>query len=441
MKKVDRSQYSLQLKSRLKLNLDKISYKIAQQEVSEQSNIEDLINSKRFSLQDFKPVHPQRYLGKGTYGEVTLAIHKPSNILCALKSIKLKSSNDPAAVFIENEIKIHSSLHHPNIIQLYGRIETKQGIVLVLEYADSGNLFCMLKKNIKLNEIKAYDYFVNICEGIRYLHEKNLIHRDLKPENILLTKEGSVKICDFGWCTKGSVSKSTFCGTLDYMAPEIISGQSYNNKIDIWALGVLLYEMIQGSSPVYIIGKQEKSNKTAGLINFSSNFSQSAKKLIEKMLAEDPNKRPTIHEIFEDKWMLRYSLDKSDLEKGVSINESEGQVADDIACKRTVDYYESKLGRNYPVSYRRRRIASTIIDQNTLNTILSLSVPYSADAVGESIIETKSQTRLKLTITDDDIKNRERELQDLQRKLETPILRLTKSKSFYAKVLDALKLS
>ena len=225
------------------------------------------------------------------------------------------------------------------------------------------------------------------------------------------------------------------------MAPEIISGQSYNNKIDIWALGVLLYEMIQGSSPVYIIGKQEKSNKTAGLINFSSNFSQSAKKLIEKMLAEDPNKRPTIHEIFEDKWMLRYSLDKSDLEKGVSINESEGQVADDIACKRTVDYYESKLGRNYPVSYRRRRIASTIIDQNTLNTILSLSVPYSADAVGESIIETKSQTRLKLTITDDDIKNRERELQDLQRKLETPILRLTKSKSFYAKVLDALKLS
>ena len=345
------------------------------------------------------------------------------------------------ARFIENEIKIHSSLHHPNIIQLYGRIETKQGIILVLEYADNGNLFCMLKKNIKLREIKAYHYFANICEGIRYLHEKNLIHRDIKPENILLNKGGSVKICDFGWSTRGDTSRSTYCGTLAYMAPEIINGCSYTNKVDIWALGVLLYEMIQGSTSFLSPRKHEKIQRTADSINFSSNFSHSARKLIEKLLDEDPSKRATIQEVFEHEWMLRYSLDQSDLEKGMALRQSEGHAINGNVGMQKVDYYESKLSKNYPVSYKRRRIASAQIDQETINNILDVSDNYGTCMFEQSNIETTRQSKRTLAISEVDIKEREKELQVLQRRLEGPTPRIVKNTSFYKKILTALNLN
>jgi len=119
-----------------------------------------------------------------------------------------------------------------------------------LEYASSGTLFNLIKKKKNLDEKTAFHYFIQTSAADIFLHENNLVHRDLKPENILIDENNNIKLCDFGWCVELSMgNRVTFCGTYEYMAPEIIKEKPYNQGIDIWSLGILLYELIHGYSP------------------------------------------------------------------------------------------------------------------------------------------------------------------------------------------------
>ncbi len=120
-----------------------------------------------------------------------------------------------------------------------------------MEYADNGSLFQYLRKKRKFSESESFVYFFQTCLGIDYLHKKSIIHRDLKPENLLLDRERNIKLCDFGWSAEASVQqkRTTFCGTIDYMAPEMIKNQAHDHTLDIWCLGVLLYEMVHGFAP------------------------------------------------------------------------------------------------------------------------------------------------------------------------------------------------
>jgi serine/threonine protein kinase len=119
-----------------------------------------------------------------------------------------------------------------------------------MDYVNGGTLFNLIKKSKGLDEKIAFKYFINASAAINFLHENNMVHRDVKPENLLLDENGVVKLCDFGWCVELDVgARSTFCGTYEYMAPEIINESPYNNSIDVWSLGVLLYELLHGYSP------------------------------------------------------------------------------------------------------------------------------------------------------------------------------------------------
>jgi len=119
-----------------------------------------------------------------------------------------------------------------------------------MEYVNGGTLFNLIKKSKGLDEKIAFKYFINSAAAINFLHENNMVHRDVKPENLLIDENGVVKLCDFGWCVElGLGARSTFCGTYEYMAPEIINESPYNNSIDVWSLGVLLYELLHGYSP------------------------------------------------------------------------------------------------------------------------------------------------------------------------------------------------
>jgi len=110
----------------------------------------------------------------------------------------------------------------------------------------------LIKKSKGIDEKSAFKYFIETASAILFLHTNDLIHRDLKPENILLDENNNVKLCDFGWCVElkeDDAPRKTFCGTYEYMAPEIVKETPYDKSVDIWSLGILLYELLHGYSP------------------------------------------------------------------------------------------------------------------------------------------------------------------------------------------------
>ena len=148
-----------------------------------------------------------------------------------------------------HEISIHLKLLHENIARLYSYYEDESAFYLIMEYAEKGTLFNLIQNSKGLSEEKAFKYFIQVANAIYYLHSNNLMHRDLKPENCLIDNYDNIKLCDFGWTVECNNKRVTFCGTYEYMAPEIIKELPYTNMIDVWSLGVLLYELIHSYSP------------------------------------------------------------------------------------------------------------------------------------------------------------------------------------------------
>jgi serine/threonine protein kinase len=194
----------------------------------------------------------KKIIGTGAMGNVFLARNKIDEKLFAIKQIKKKKLIETGAnmEIIQREILVHQRIRHENIVQLYSSYEDEKNVYLIMEYSDKGTLFNFISDSQGCDEKKAFHYFIQVASAVYFLHENNLIHRDIKPENLLIDKHDNIKLCDFGWCVDMSKgSRITFCGTYEYMAPEIIQEMPYNKSIDVWSLGILLYELIHGYSP------------------------------------------------------------------------------------------------------------------------------------------------------------------------------------------------
>jgi serine/threonine protein kinase len=151
---------------------------------------------------------------------------------------------------IRREIEIQQNLRHPNVLRLYGYFHDEKRIFLMLEFAGKGELYKQLTKYGNFSERRSAVYIDQMADALSYLHSKHVIHRDIKPENLLLGINGELKIGDFGWSVHApSNRRTTLCGTLDYLPPEMVEGREHNEKVDYWALGVLTYEFIVGSPP------------------------------------------------------------------------------------------------------------------------------------------------------------------------------------------------
>ncbi|KAI8643180.1 kinase-like domain-containing protein [Parasitella parasitica] len=205
---------------------------------------------KHWTLEDFEI---GKTLGRGNFGSVFLAKEKASGFIIALK-VMYKTQLEKIGIEkqLKREVEIQGHLRHPNILRLYGYFHDQDRIFLILEYAAKGVLYTELRARVKFTEEEAAKYTAQMVNALIYLHSKRVIHRDIKPENLMLGLNGEVKIGDFGWSVKtGRLDnrRHTLCGTLDYLPPEMVEGRVHNENVDLWSLGILLYELIVGSPP------------------------------------------------------------------------------------------------------------------------------------------------------------------------------------------------
>ncbi len=212
-----------------------------------------IINKDYWEFSNFRFNKTYDLIGKGTYGNVYLSHNKIDNKPYAIKLIEKKNLsllNCPIEL-IYNEISIQIQINHPNITKLFSYYENEENIYMILEYSNKGSLYTLIRKKKYLKENETFHYFIQVLNAVNFLHENNFIHRDIKPENILLNDKNIIKLCDFGWCVKleNNEKKNTICGTYEYMSPELIKNENYDFNVDIWALGILLYEMLHGKSP------------------------------------------------------------------------------------------------------------------------------------------------------------------------------------------------
>ena len=203
---------------------------------------------KPFRKSDFKFI---KKLGYGQFGNIYKAREKRRGYLVAIKSIsKEKIRKYKMEKSLIKEIKIQYCLDHPNILPLYGFFHDEKHIYLIMEYAEHGQLFDWLKKQPegRTTEKRASGIIRQILEAFAYMQEKKVIHRDLKLENVLRFGE-TVKVADFGWSVIANEKRQTYCGTLDYISPEMFGQGQYDEKIDNWAIGILTYELLVGHPP------------------------------------------------------------------------------------------------------------------------------------------------------------------------------------------------
>lgn len=244
-------------------------------------------------------------VGQGAFSTVWHGVHTPTNTDVAIKMIMKKDMKESDLTSANDEIGILKSLQHPFIVGFYDHIETDDIIYLIMEYLDENSLLSYLKCTRQLPENEAARVFAQLLSSIEYLHKvKHVAHRDLKLENIMLTKELNVKLIDFNLSHDCTSLMSAKCGSLYYIAPEILKGCQYTESADVWSLGVILYSLVYGNFP--FIG--DNDTRTIQQIiykkpHISSAISPQLNDLLLMLLNKNPSERITIDQIKGHKWI------------------------------------------------------------------------------------------------------------------------------------------
>ncbi|OAA43085.1 Serine/threonine-protein kinase domain protein [Metarhizium rileyi] len=279
--------------------------------VGKPSPIEQPSLPKQFHLGMFEIGRP---LGKGKFGRVYLARERTTGFICALKVLhKNEIQGGGVERQVRREIEIQSNLRHPNILQMFGHFHDSKRIFLILEFAGKGELYKHLRRENRFPEWKSAQYIAQMASALRYLHRKHVIHRDIKPENILMGIHGEIKISDFGWSVHAPNNRrKTMCGTLDYLPPEMIkpgsSDNYYNEKVDLWSLGVLTYEFLVGEAPFEDTPVMTQRRIQRADMSIPSFVSREASDLIKRLLVLDPEKRISLEQVQVHPWIVKHCV-------------------------------------------------------------------------------------------------------------------------------------
>lgn len=234
-------------------------------------------------------------LGKGTFGYVQLVENNKTGETFALKSVsKSHVVKQRQQQHILTEKSVMMELSHPRIVTLHATTKDENFLYFLMEPALGGELFSILRRQKRFSEYVARFYAASVVVAFEYMHSKHVIYRDLKPENLLLDDKGYVKVTDFGFAArvKEGGHRYTFCGTPDYIAPEILSSAGHGKGVDWWTLGVFIYELMAGRGPfraAKVSVTYERIQK--GVLSFPSHFSNEAMMLIRGLLQVRPTDR------------------------------------------------------------------------------------------------------------------------------------------------------
>ena len=230
--------------------------------------------------------------------------NKKNNKYYSLKQISIKDLNEEEIEYIQNESNILSTINNEHIVKYYDSSKENDNFYILTEYAEGQNLIEFIKKYKSQKHIDddiLYKIIFDLCSAIKEIHNKNIIHRGLKPENIMIVKD-SIKICGFGNSKKINAYGNISIGTINYMAPEMIQNEKYNNKVDIWALGCIIYELLtlnicfQGDNLFGIVNKI--INEKHGKIDLKY-YDKKWQNLIDLLLQKEHKKRPDINGVFQ----------------------------------------------------------------------------------------------------------------------------------------------
>ena len=376
--------------------------------------IKNFIDNPKYSIINFKFMRNEKNnkilcLHKGKYHEILLAKNIKTDKLYSIKHIiksNLKDKKNDIINLIQNEINIQKRLIHPNILRLYSFFEDENNYLIVFEYVKK-NLYSKIKKEGKLKEETAFNIFIQIISSLYFLHTNNYIHRNIIPENILINDNNEIKLTNFSYCTEIKDKKLTTIiknKKVEYTSPEMIREQPYNQSIDIWSIGVLLYFILHGYSPFGSIEENVNYDEIIRNIIIDKfkidpklNLSNECIDLINKLLEFDCNKRINIKQILIHPWIKKFS------KKSENNNFSNVDLMEKINVTNSASLFNkndliNKFGNDNKILFDGK------YDDNILNEYLNTDSNDSKDNIFEKAIK-KSHRKKKRNLRNNKIDN------------------------------------
>ena len=292
-------------------------------------------------------------IGEGSFGKVFLVSHNKTKSKYAIKRIsKLDKNNQEGKTYFKREIEIMYKIHQSNIVRLFNHFEDNEYCYFVMEYIENGNLFEQpaWKNNKCFPSSDVAKIIKEIICAVYYLHNMDppIIHRDIKPENVLIDKNGVAKLTDFGWSNyvDSNEVRRTYCGTPVYLAPEMIKEIGHDEHLDIWCIGVLLFELLTGNVPFKGKDIDSLNNNILQLkIVWPKDISNTAKNLILKILKRDPGDRISLVDMLKHPF-FKEKLNNDHLEEDL-IKPDGVKLPPFLLSKYSIEYYDKIILGNF----------------------------------------------------------------------------------------------